>query len=839
MRRRRLHGVFLAAILAGIFGIPAFGGESAPQSGNVTIDALPAMRDGGLIILAQAPPRPALKPKTEEAQEQPAATFSEDFVKKGVITYPRSGAALINRRPIIGADYRSLSQEDLEMKPLLFVDSKDVTADCDIHDGYVFYTPPDMLAEGRHEVVARLADNTGAAKVIANWSFTVTGTKPLRLAYPSPDITIDNKRPIIGLNLRELPQDMDPSTARLFVDGADVTDQCDITEDYIFYSPKRDLVVGRHLVEIHASSAQGKVQQPVSWAFNIVEMAQAGEYAEGVEPAEPEAPAPAPKTSRGNAAAIAGAGRQSNVLAQSSAYAETILGPPPEARPETAPAAYAGAPEGIQPKKPAIPGPGEQPAVAVAEEPQAEETQGGGFEYALETMYGFENMDVNGQEDQSSQRSRNALIYRFGLRTQTYLAYNDEKDIFKSPVFSINARFEGTSDGDVSESFATLRSLTAIVQDDRTKISFYEIKPKYTPFTLMGQRLLGGELLVTRGDAKYHLFTGKFKKPRAGKRIYVYGFRFSDKTTSGMDYGINGVVVSMHELRGGTDSSNSVLALDFQKKYQYGETKVEWAMSRYSDLYDDTAYHIENTYRKDKVYLSTRYETVGSFFRTEGGFASYGLVEYNSTLQYQFSKRFTGIIGYRRRDFMEGGSQTVSTPLIFKLVPFASKPTTTLEYRYKIDYYTSGSNWKDTYTKLYDVRHRIGPNNVQMSYQTENKQRNGREDENERILNLNVRSPLNLRTELTYKMTKLNNNFYGPESKNSYSLSYELSDWSDVRFTFENVNKVQTTLDRTTRQLRFGRLDPETSTEMSFEFDQNTFMLYDESFYRLKYSVFY
>lgn len=850
MRRQSLKVVILAVATAVAFGISAFSSETQSSNDQAAISTLLAMLDSGdtvgetgFIILAQSPSRPTLKPKVEDkpAQPKPVVTFTEDFIKNGVLTYPKSGAALINRRPIIGADYRGLPDEEASMKPLLFVNSKDVTAECDIHDGYIFYTPPSELAEGRHEAVVKLADNTGTAKIIANWSFTVTGTKPLRFAYPPPDITLDNKRPIIGLNLGELPQGMDPASVRLFVDGADVTSQCDITEDYIFYSPKKDLSMGRHLVEIHASSVQGKEQQPVTWAFNVVETAQTDKYAEAGETGEPAAPEPAPKVRHSNAAAIAGAGRQPNTLARSSAYAEAILGPPPGMAPETAPGTYAGAPTGVQPKKTITFGTVEQAAKTPeqgVEQESAEEETGGGLEYALETTAGIENMDVDGQEEESSQRSRNAMIYRIGIRAQSALT-SGKKDIFQSPMFSVNARFEGTSDGDESESMTDLKNLTAIVQDDRTKLSFYEIKPKFTPFTLMGQRLLGGEVLVTHGDQKYHLFTGKFKKPRAGKRIYVYGFRYSDKTPSGMDYGINGVVVNMHELRGGTDSSNTVLAFDFQKKYKFGENKFEWALSRYSDLYDDTAYHIENTYRKDKMFISTKYETVGSFFRTEGGFASYGLVEFNTSLQYQFSKRFTSIVGYRRRDFMEGGSQTVSTPFILKLIPFDSKPATTLEYRYKIDYYTSGSNWKDTYTTLYDARHKIGTNNVQMSYQTETKKRNSREDENERILNINVRSPLNLRTDITYKLTKLDNNLFGPESKNSFGVSYELSDWSDVRVTYENVNKVQPTLDRTTRQIRFGKLDPETNTEMSFEFDQSLFLLYDETFYRLKYSVFY
>ena len=306
-----------------------------------------------------------------------------------------------------------------------------------------------------------------------------------------------------------------------------------------------------------------------------------------------------------------------------------------------------------------------------------------------------------------------------------------------------------------------------------------------------------------------------------------------------MTYGTHFVGSVMKTVRGGENSSNQLLGLDLAKNYEYGDTRFEWGQSRNTDLGDAEAYRIENTWRKDKTYISTRYESVADSFRTEGGFASKGLVEFNTSLQYKNSNRLTTVLGYRRRSFREGGSHTMSVPVVVKYLPLKDNPSTTLEYRYKLTYYDKGSAWKDTFSNSLDLRHQIGSVKSQVSFKRDTKERNQKDQEVERLLTMNLRTPVYERTEFQYNLNKLNNNFFGPETKNAFSLTYEISDWSDLRIALERINKVQPTLDRSTSKLRWGQVNPDKNTEMTLEFMNNNFLLYDESYFTFKYSVFY
>ena len=817
-----------------------------------------AMLMGG-DIAAEAPPMVLAQAKSSLKDSKSASKNTNApvalFIKDGVITYPVPDTGLKKVRPIIGADYKALSKQELDLTPVLIIDGKDVTLLCDTQQGYIFFTPDYDMAQGRHDVIIKLTDQGRTGKVIASWSFFVSGPEPLKLAYPPPDTSTGNKRPVIGLNLAELPQDMDPGTVRLFVDGKDVTEDSDYTDEYIFFRPGRDMKLGGHKVEIVAQNATGTKKEKIAWNFNVSDMAVGAQYAEKTEPEKPEPETTPEATSDGtqrdpheSASIIATTKRHTNKIAEATHQAEAVLGPPPmqypvgyqdvmaqtEKEPGTGlvitekpgPETDTGQPQGTE-----EPPTGEEGVEEIVEE--------GGLEYALETSYGFENMGLDGNSDLSSQRARNAFIYRIGLRTQMDIQSDPGKAIFNTPKFSTNLSIEGTTDGDETESALQIKKFTGILEDETKQIKFYEVQPKYTPYSLTGQRLLGGEMSFSNEKSKFHLFGGKFKKPRAGNNIDIYGMRYSNETPSGMQWGIYSVTMDMQRVRGGTNQANSLYGVDVNKKYKYGDTKFEWAKSRYTDLQDDMAYKMEGTYRKDKTYLSMKYERVGSYFRTESGFASHGLVEFNSSLQYKFNNQYTGVFGFRRRSFMEGGSHTVSMPFVLKATPLKSRPTTTFEYRYNLVNYTKGSNWKDTFTRNYDLRHSLGTSQVQFSFKKERKKRNNRDDENERVMNMNVRSPISMKTDLTYKLTKLNNNIYGPESKNVFSVSYELSDWSDFRFALEKINKVQSTLDRTTKKLRYGQVNPDTNTEMALEFSHNKFLYYQESFLRFKYSVFY
>jgi len=176
---------------------------------------------------------------------------------------------------------------------------------------------------------------------------------------------------------------------------------------------------------------------------------------------------------------------------------------------------------------------------------------------------------------------------------------------------------------------------------------------------------------------------------------------------------------------------------------------------------------------------------------------------------------------------------------MFRYLPFAKKPSTVFEYRFKLVYYDKGMVWKDTFSNSYDLSHKLGKHSLTFSFKDDRIQRNSTAEEDERLFNFTSSTPVTKKTTLSYKLSKLNNNLYGPETKGYYGVTYELSDWSDIRLSFETVNKVQDTLDRDTARIRFGKVNPNKNTEMSVEMYQNKFLLYDEMFMSFKYSLFY
>ncbi len=769
---------------------------------------------------------------------------TRSFSKDGVIVYPGPNAVLKSRRPVIGADYINIPGK-VWYEPTLIVDGQDVTQYCDINRGYIFYKPPVALLQGEHDVELLLSANAETPKPYAKWSFSVGWTPPLRYVYPPAQTITDNTAPAIGVNFNEMPESVNPETVKLIVDGRDVTGNSFVSEDSILYIPEKALYEGVHTAVVSAHTPTGKRLDSIVWKFKVEPPAPEGVAAQGA----PQKTSPDERhKKRGidSARLMSGTKRRDMTIARATQYVEQMSAPaetqPP---PETQPAATT-----IVALKPE----------ATVQKPTEEETLAKGFlmptmgegpdygitqayttepytEFAYNTSYGFEKVKVNGAEDKSSQRPHDALIYKVGLRTQTSLLGEDNT----SRMFSTTITMNGTSDGDDTESLTDLKVFTAKLKTDNTLTQMYDIHPRYTPYSLSGSRLLGGEYKVNMGNANMHVFGGKFKNNRGGNRIDLYGARYDNEMPAkGIKYGIQYVTNTLTRLRGGNKVFNSIAGFNAEKKQKNGTTKVEFAQSRYSGLGDDTAYKIEHNYRKKKLYVSSKYEDVGSFFRSESGYASKGLKEFNTSMQYRFNKRLTTVLGFKRRKFEEGGSRTKSIPLIVKFLPLANKPSTTLELNFKKTDYEKGNVTKDTMTYNYKLRHDLGTISTFLSYKEESKERRGVPvDEVERISNMQLKWPFVENIDAVYKLSKVYNNKYGPETKNIYGIKYELSDWSDFSISYETVNKLQPSLDRESRKLRYSMVNPETNSEILVEIKQNLFLDYTENYSLFKYSIFY
>lgn len=770
---------------------------------------------------------------------------AESFFKEGVIVYPGPNAVLKSRRPVIGADYKNVPGK-VWYEPTLIVNGQDVTDGCDINRGYLFYKPPVALLQGEHNVELLLSANAEKPELFARWSFTVGWTPSLRYVYPPADSTTDSSTPAIGVNFNEMPHSVNPESARLILDGRDVTSGSFVSEDSILFIPSEPLPAGVHTAVVSARSPSGKRLDEVVWKFKL-------DYPGGAvvaEGAPGKAPAAQQEKDAGSDSArlISGTQRRDMTIARATQYVEdvTIAMEPgtAEEEPEETTIVLLPTPEPEEePAEPTeeellakgfrMPTLGEEPSYSV---PPAY-SSGFSTEFAFDTTYGFEKMSVSGNEQNSSQRQRDALIYKAGLRTQTYLLGDDNP----SRVFSTTLRMDGTSDGDETESLTDLKVFTAKLKTENTLSQFYDIHPRYTPYALSGTRLLGGEYRIDMDNANVHVFGGKFKNNRGGSRVNLYGARYENELPArGITYGIHYITNTLTRLRGGDRYLNTIEGVNAEKRMKNGTTRVEFARSRYSGLGDDNAYKVESNYRKNNLYVTAKYEDVGSYFRSESGYASKGLKELNTSMQYRFNKRLTAVGGFKRRKFGEGGSRTKSIPFIVKFLPFADKPTTSLELSLKKTDYEKQDITKDTMTYDYTLRHEFGKVSTFLSYKDETKERRGDPvDEEERISNLQLRWPFIDRLDAKYRLTKVYNNKYGPDTKNAYSLRYELSDWSDLSISYETVNKLLPSLDRESRMLRYAMVNPGANSEILLEYRQNLFIDYTETYSLVKYSIFY
>ncbi len=601
-----------------------------------------------------------------------------------------------------------------------------------------------------------------------------------------------------------------------------ITNQCDITENYIFCLPAENLLAGNHSVVFKIKTAAGNEMEPLKWSFSVAKTPATGVVAEGSSDTTGKT------RKQKSAEVIASARRYDATIAAAAEVAAALISPPVE-------------------QTPSIPAPIQQAQMEVIPKTFIDDSPlrynppsgGTGLEYALETMYGYENMDITGDDNRSSQNARNAYIYRIGLRTQMNRG-EAHTGFFNSPTLSTVLRLEGTTDGDETETFWDLKKFTGVLDDTVRKFTFYEIAPKYTPYSLSGQLMYGAEFSSALGNkATFDIFDGKLKRTRSGKRIKMFGTRYTRNISDSSTIGLHYLNTSLQSLKTPDHDMNSLFGFDTTTKFKLGDAKIEWARSRYSNIGSDNAYRLESKYRKNKIYMTGKFERVGEDFRSESGFASQGLKELNSTLQYQYSQRLTAVTAYKKRYFSGSGNKTVTIPTVFMYQPFKNKTSTTLEYRNKLTWYDKGDAFKDTVFNSLDLKTDLGASQVGFSYSQENNKRNIPDEEEERVANLSYKYPISLKANFTYKMNKINNNFYGPEAKNAFGVSYELSDWSDVNLSLEKINKVQPTLDRTTQKLRFGMVNPDKNTEMSIDYWRNHYLLFGETFFQYKYSKFY
>jgi len=102
------------------------------------------------------------------------------------------------------------------------------------------------------------------------------GLTRMTAAYPAPGARINETTPMIAADASNLAVPMDPTSARIFLNGADVTDNAEITQAYIVYQPADPLRAGQYDVRITAKDMNKNDIEPLSWSFFIGSSGAAG-----------------------------------------------------------------------------------------------------------------------------------------------------------------------------------------------------------------------------------------------------------------------------------------------------------------------------------------------------------------------------------------------------------------------------------------------------------------------------------------------------------------------------------------------------------------------------------
>ena len=151
-------------------------------------------------------------------------------------------------------------------RTVLILDNQDVTAQATVTTTGVSYRRATPLANGPHAVTLRVADPLGN-QTEARWTFAVDGAGPLVTGTSPSDVTLPaDATPTLTAAFGDSGAGVDPASARLVVDGADVTAAAQVTASGLSYTPALPLAEGRHEVGLTVRDRNGNATD-VQWGF--------------------------------------------------------------------------------------------------------------------------------------------------------------------------------------------------------------------------------------------------------------------------------------------------------------------------------------------------------------------------------------------------------------------------------------------------------------------------------------------------------------------------------------------------------------------------------------------
>ncbi|HEY1976363.1 MAG TPA: copper amine oxidase N-terminal domain-containing protein [Candidatus Baltobacteraceae bacterium] len=154
----------------------------------------------------------------------------------------------------------------------VLLDGNDITYRAGVRAGGFSYTPPAPLSFGAHRVrVTGIAvDGSGFDRT---WTFYVNGAAPppatpidLRNVQPGAGTTIANRFATISANFS---RNVDAGSVRVWLDGADRTNQSGVSANGFSFKPPAPLSFGSHTVRVAGRGPSGGSAFDRSWSFTV------------------------------------------------------------------------------------------------------------------------------------------------------------------------------------------------------------------------------------------------------------------------------------------------------------------------------------------------------------------------------------------------------------------------------------------------------------------------------------------------------------------------------------------------------------------------------------------
>ncbi len=201
------------------------------------------------------------------APERPPAPMPPARIVNLTARQPGSGESVQNRYPTISATF-TYRVDPASVR--VWLDGAGVTGRSTINPGRFSFQPPSALANGSHTV--RVAGrSTNGSGFDRSWSFSVYGeaNNPILLSgiQPVPGSLVKDRFKVIAA---QFSRNVDPSSVRVWLDGANRTRQCRISAGSFSYAPPAPYDYGPHTIRVSGMGPQGGSPFDRSWTFPVV-----------------------------------------------------------------------------------------------------------------------------------------------------------------------------------------------------------------------------------------------------------------------------------------------------------------------------------------------------------------------------------------------------------------------------------------------------------------------------------------------------------------------------------------------------------------------------------------